>query len=539
MALTNTGKLLNNATLIPFLMTLGIDFTQDLIIVLAVSFMVAVVIASSTRLLVMNFQVRFTAAVGADISTQVYRKTLAQPYSFHLQHNSSDLTQILTWDTNLLVSQVLSPLIQLLNNLILVPALCITLVLIDPIVAILCALILGTFYVYTYKIRSKQLKQNSVFVSAAGQERIKLTQEAIGGIRDIILGHYHNYFVRQYSVSELRFRQANAKNTIIAVTPLYLVEGVTLLGIALLALFLARDGNFITVVPVLGSLGLGAKKLLPALQSTFNSFASIQGSRASLTRVMVALQRPESKIVSSSTAIDPLPLEQSIEIHHVWFGYDNDDRWVLQDLNLTIPSRSMVAFVGATGSGKSTTADLLLGLLQPQKGSIFVDGLPLEGEVVLKRWQKTIAHVPQAIFLSDGSIAENIAFGISPEDIDFERVRRAAKLAQIDNFIEDLPAQYQTYVGERGIRLSGGQRQRIGIARALYTEASVIIFDEATSALDNQTEKEVMDSINHLSSQFTIILIAHRLTTVQMCDYVFKLSHGQLIFSGSYKEFLE
>jgi ATP-binding cassette subfamily B protein len=225
-------------------------------------------------------------------------------------------------------------------------------------------------------------------------------------------------------------------------------------------------------------------------------------------------------------------------MQNVWFRYREDSGWVLQDLCLTIPAKSRVGFVGTTGSGKSTTADLILGLLKPEKGQILVDDLPLEGER-LRAWQLGVAHVPQSIFIADTTVASNIAFGVPEAQIDWDRVIKAAKLAQIADFIESLPEGYHTTVGERGIRLSGGQRQRVGIARALYREAKVIVFDEATSALDNYTERELMSAIDSLSQELTIILIAHRLTTVEKCDRIFEFSQGRVIHSGTYEELLE
>lgn len=535
-ALTNAQMLLNAPHLQPVLNLLQIQTPTQLVRALAVGFIVAAVLANGLRLLTLHVRLRLAAAVGSDISSQVYYTTLRQPYSFHVQHNSSDLMQTVTGDTTLLTSNILIPLVAFLTDALVIPALMGTLLFIDGNIALWTGVILGGAYTVIYRTRQRLLKRNSKIIAESGQRKIKVVQEGIGGIRDVLLGHSQEFFERVYLGAEAAFKQATATNLIISQSPKYLIEALALSAIALLALSLGQNGDFSQAVPVLGSLALGAKRLLPALQEAFASVAKIQGSRAALTRVLVALERPIEPLLGTALT-RPLGLEQELRFEGVWFGYHQETPWVLRDFHLKIAAKTTVGFVGSTGSGKSTTADLILGLLQPNKGTIWVDGLPLQGER-LRQWQQSIAHVPQQIFLSDGTIAENIAFGIPQDQIDFEQVRKAARLAQIDEFIEGLPAKYNTYVGERGIRLSGGQRQRIGIARALYRNASVIVFDEATSALDNATEKEVMAAIEGLSHQLTVILIAHRLSTVQRCDCIFQLDRGQVVAQGTYEELL-
>jgi ATP-binding cassette subfamily B protein len=382
------------------------------------------------------------------------------------------------------------------------------------------------------------LKQNSQVIAQSGQQKIKAVQEGIGGIRDVLLDQSQDFFERVYQEAERVNRQATATNLIIAQSPRFLLEALSLSAIALLALGLGRDGDFSQAVPVLGSFALGAKRLLPAVQEMFATLAAVQGARASLVRVRLALQRSVDPLLAQPVALPPLPLHQELRLANVWFRYGEDLEWVLQNLDLKIAAKTTVAFVGSTGSGKSTTADVILGLLQPERGAVLVDGESLEG-LRLLQWQRGIAHVPQHIFLSDGTMAENIAFGVAKDQIDRAQVEKAARMAQIADFIEGLPDGYDSIVGERGIRLSGGQRQRIGIARALYRRASVMVLDEATSALDNATEREVMGAIEALSGELTIILIAHRLSTVERCDLVVELSQGRVVAQGTYGELLE
>jgi ATP-binding cassette subfamily B protein len=332
--------------------------------------------------------------------------------------------------------------------------------------------------------------------------------------------------------------RAQGNNTFIAGSPRCAVEALGMALIAALAYGLSRQtGGIATALPVLGALALGAQRLLPALQMGYSAWASIAGQHASLADAIELLDQPlPAEILQPAPA--PLSFQDAIRFDAVRFHYISAGPWVLDGFNLTIPKGARVGFVGSTGSGKSTTLDLLMGLLMPTEGEILVDGQPVSGDR-LRAWQRTIAHVPQSIYLADTTLAENIAFGVPRSAIDLQRVQQAARQAQIADFIESRPEGYSAFVGERGIRLSGGQRQRIGIARALYKQASVLVFDEATSALDNATERSVMDAIEGLSRDLTILLIAHRLTTVLRCDTIVELEHGRVMAQGTYEQLLE
>jgi ATP-binding cassette subfamily B protein len=308
--------------------------------------------------------------------------------------------------------------------------------------------------------------------------------------------------------------------------------------IAALAYGLSRQaGGIATALPVLGALALGAQRLLPALQQSYSAWAGIAGNHALLVDTIALLDQPLSaEMLQPSPA--PLLFKDSIRFKNVHFRYTDQSPWVLDGLSLMIPKGARVGLVGSTGSGKSTAIDLLMGLLMPTKGELLVDGQPIVGNR-LRAWQRSIAHVPQSIYLADTTLAENIAFGVLPEVIDLDRVQQAARQAQIASFIERSPEGYQAYVGERGIRLSGGQRQRIGIARALYKQARVLVFDEATSALDNITEQSVMDSIDGLNRELTIVIVAHRLSTLRRCDIIVELQGGRVVAQGHYEELLQ
>jgi ATP-binding cassette subfamily B protein len=338
--------------------------------------------------------------------------------------------------------------------------------------------------------------------------------------------------------ADLPMRRARGDNVIVGASPRYFVEALGMALMAFLAYLLTRRAEGIsTAIPVLGALVLGAQRLLPALQQVYGAWSGIQGGRAALRDTLELLDQPLPEY-AQQTSVEPMPFSSKIELHQISFRYSTDTPVVLGDINLVIPKGSRVGFVGKTGSGKSTLVDVVMSLLRPTQGHISIDGVPL-GPHNERAWQTHIAHVAQDIFLSDGTIAENIAFGLPKDQIDRHKVHAAAKRAQISEFIEELPLKYETAVGERGVRLSGGQRQRIGIARALYRNADVIVFDEATSALDLGTERAVMESIESLDRQLTILIIAHRLSTLRNCNEIVELLpaggmrkvHGQEIAS--------
>ncbi|MEO1146878.1 MAG: ABC transporter ATP-binding protein [Cyanobacteria bacterium J06638_22] len=536
--LSNPQELLSSTQWQPILTWLQIRSPSELITALSIAFIATIACTSLIRLVALKARINLAAAIGSDISAQIYQKTLNQPYQFHLRHNSSDLMQTLVDDTNRLMTFILMPILAVFTESVLAIALIAALVLIDAKIALSAAILLGGSYTLIYQLRQNLLRQNSKLVTLAGQRKIKAVQEGVGSIRDVIVANSHDFFQSTYRDAERDFKRGQAKNAFISQSPRFIIDGIMMGAIALLALSLGQNGDFSQAVPLLGSLALGAKRLMPCVQGVFMGLAQIQGASSSLDRILIALSRSVDPLLLLPKAKGFLPLRGELRLENIWFRYSEADEWTLKNLNLSIAAKTTVAFVGSTGSGKSTTADLILGLLRPQLGAVWVDGQPLQGEK-LKRWQQGIAHVPQSIFLTDASIAENIAFAVPKEQIDFEQVRQAAKLARIDDVIESMPAGYDTYVGERGVRLSGGQRQRIGIARALYGQASLIVFDEATSALDNSTEKEVMDAINGLSHQYTIILIAHRLSTVEKCDKIFELHEGSLIAQGTFERLSE
>jgi len=525
-ALSNANGVLQNPTFQPLWQKLEVSTTFHLVLWLAGTFGMAVILANILRIITLRSQLRFAAAVGSELSCEVYRRVLYQPYSFHVRHSSNELIAGITSDISIVSGTILPQTLLLAVNTMIVIALVLSVVIISPGIAIGTAVTLGVSYWILLGVSKQVLANNSHIITSQNRFLVKYLQEGLGGIRDVILERNQGIFVNSYRQVDRPLRLASANNVLISSVPRYIIEPMAMVAICTIAVVMAYQQEQLgRVVPILGALALAANRLLPALQGCFGSIASLRGNQVSLQKVLEKLAMPVDMLPIPQGM--GKPLNQGLQLRNVWFRYSPSTPWVLRDLCLEIKANTTVGFVGTTGSGKSTTADLILGLLQPEKGEILVDGETLEGER-LANWQRTIAHVPQSIFLSDATIAENIAFGVPLAEIDMERVQEAARLAQIADFIEGREGGYKEIVGERGIRLSGGQRQRIGIARALYKRASVIVLDEATSALDNTTEKEVMAAIEGLSHQLTVILIAHRLSTLEKCDRIFQLDQGQV-----------
>jgi ATP-binding cassette subfamily B protein len=515
----------------------GLTSADQLVMPLTVAFATAALIAGAVRILLLWVSTRLAFASGADLSIEVYRRTLYQPYHVHLANNSSTVLSGIGKVSGVVFS-VLLPLLSLLSSTLLLVAIMLALLAIDLIVASVAAFGFGASYALITWMSSRRLHRNSQHIAYEQTQVVKALQEGLGGIRDVLLDSTQPVYIDIYRKADHPMRLAQGNNAFIGGSPRYAMEALGMVLIAALAYALSRKvGGIATALPVLGALALGAQRLLPALQQIYSAWASIAGSHAILADAISLLEQPLPAELPQPLPA-PLPFHDVICFDEVRFRYSSDGPWVLDDVNLTIPKGARIGFVGSTGSGKSTTLDLLMGLLTPTEGQILVDGQLISGSR-LRAWQRSIAHVPQSIYLADTTLAENIAFGVPLEAIDLGRVQQAARQAQISEFIESSPHGYQAHVGERGIRLSGGQRQRIGIARALYKQASVLVFDEATSALDNATEQLVMDAIDGLNRDLTILLIAHRLTTVKHCDIIIELEHGRVVAYGTYEQLIE
>jgi len=507
---------------------MGLTSPSDLVIGFTVLFVAAALLSGAVRMLLLWLSIRLAVATGTEISTEAYRRTLFQPYHVHVGRNSSEIISGVTDKVNAVVFGVLLPLLTLISSLVLVVSITLTLVAIDPMVALITTAAFGFCYLLLTWMARMKLRRNSLLVAREQTQVVKALQEGLGGIRDVLLDGAQSVYCDIYRQADVPLRRAHGNNVFIGQSPRYSMEAFGMVLIAGLAYVLSqRPGGVGAALPVLGALALGAQRLLPALQQSYSTWASIAGNQGALASIVTLVEQPIDEDVALPASA-PLEFKDSIQLRRLRFRYAPDGPWVIDGVDLTIPTGARIGFVGSTGSGKSTLMDLVMGLLEPTEGELLVDGVPVTGPA-RKAWQRTLAHVPQSIYLSDASLAENIAFGTPRATIDMDRVRKAARQAQIAEFIESRPNGYDAMVGERGVRLSGGQRQRIGIARALYRQASVLVFDEATSALDNATEQSVMDAIDGLDRDLTILIIAHRLTTVRRCDRLVELEHGKAV----------
>ena len=504
----------------------GISAPREMIIPLSVLFCVAAIVAGILRVAQLWFNIRFAQVVGSDFCAEVFRRTLYQPYTFHLNQNTSTILAFVTQKVSAVASG-LQAMLVFATSVFLGISIVGALLAINAPVALLTASLLGFFYFIFARQSRLALQKNGEIQAQETVQYIKVLQESLGGIRDVLLDNNQEVFLSLFRRSERGARTASSKNFVIGSMPRFVLEPVALLVLVGVAAVLATSGTGLaTMLPLMGVLVFGAQRLMPTLQQAYQMYAMILNYNEATREVLVVLQQPLS-VAAVSVAPPPLPFLKHIHLHQISFRYSPASALVLDRVDLHIPKGARIGFVGKTGGGKSTTVDLIMGLLLPTGGAIKVDGLELTGDR-MRAWQRTVAHVPQSIFLADVSLAENIAFGVPLPSIDFALVEHAARQAQIDEFIQQQDLKYQAMVGERGVRLSGGQRQRIGIARALYKRASVLVFDEATSALDSETEQAVMQSIEQLSRELTIILIAHRVTTVERCEAVYEVADAKI-----------
>ena len=485
--------------------------------------------------------VRFGFMRGASIATRLLGRYLSQPYAWFLERNSAEISKNVLTEVDGLVVRVLTPLLRLTSNIILVLTTIGFLMVVDPQVTLLSSVLLGGSYALIYLRMRGKLHESGKDIMTTLEMRYRIAQEATGGIKDVKLLNLEPVYRDEFAKATSLSAQAMTRVGIISELPRYVLEAITfggLLALVLLLLF-RSDGDIAGIVPTLGVFAFSIMRLLPALQQIYHGLAAIRGGTPVLDSIAHDYHEAGQGSIFTEPATQPLRLGKKLDLSKVSFKYASAERQALTKLDLTIPARTTIGIVGGTGAGKTTLIDLILGLLTPDSGEILVDDTPI-GIENLRAWQKTVGYVPQSIYLTDDTIAANIAFGVPKGAIDRAALERAARAAALHDFVTTELAQgYDTLVGERGVRLSGGQRQRIGIARALYRSPSLLIMDEATSALDNITERVVMEAVQNIRSDTTIILIAHRLTTVRGCDRIFLMEKGGIAAAGTYDELVQ
>lgn len=513
----------------------GIRTSEQVPLRLAILFSLLAIFSAAIRMLLLWVNTKLSYAVGGDFSVACYRKTLHQPYDVHLGRNSSVVLSTISKKVGVAIA-VLYQLTTLLGSLVISGAVISALIFIEWRIALCAGGVLAFIYLLVVRYVRSTLYGNSLWASQQEDRAVQILQEGLGGIRDVLLDGTQDTYANKYSNVVYILRQRQATNVFLAGAPRYLLEAIGMVTIAIVAGVLAADGGkatFASVFPMLGAFALGAQRLLPTLQQIYSAWAGVVGNHGAVADVLAMLdQQSPARHLSEQWKDERLSMS-TIVFQNVSYRYSPDAPWVLKNVDITIQQGTRLGVVGGTGCGKSTLLDILMGLLRPTTGEVLINGVPIGGGNT-SLWQQTIAHVPQNIFLADASIAENIAFGVSKKKIDLDRVKQAASLAQIAEFVEAGPEGYWAFVGERGVRLSGGQIQRIGLARAFYKQASVLILDEATSALDTETENLVMQTMEQLDRALTLIIVAHRVSTLKGCDHIIELVDGRLVSYESY-----
>lgn len=531
-----------NAMLNALYVRSGVEDIDAFILFLGFAFLLILFTSLALKASSQWAQIHFTKMRVHSLGYRLTQRYLAQEYSWFLVRHTSRITTTILAEINKVISGSLFPAMQMIAHSIVSLFLMILLIVIEPLLALVAAAGLGGAYGLIYLSVRQPLSRFGRWRQEANRQRYKVTQETFGGVKDVKVRGIEKLMVDRFKKPSLDTAKQEIRIDIIKEIPGFFMQAFVFGGIVAIMLYLlAAYGSMMGALPVLATFAFAGYRLMPALQSIFKHLTSLRAMGPALDALVDDLRTLEplnthDQLAPGERMSQPL---KGITLEGIYYHYPNTKVWALKDLNIFIKAHHQVALVGATGSGKSTTVDLLLGLLRPQQGSLFVDGVAIDASNV-RLWQRVIGYVPQDIFLADDSVAGNIAFGLPKEQINMEAVVKACKTANLHDFIVDeLPEGYQTFVGERGTRLSGGQKQRIGIARALYHDPDVIVMDEATSALDNSTERAIMEAVENLAGQKTVIMIAHRLSTVRNCDMIYYLDRGEIVAHGRYEELLE
>ncbi len=538
--LANPQLMETNATLLIIYYFSGAKNAHEFLFLLGLVVFVLLVISTAFKAMTTYALARFTLMRECSIGQRLLNVYLRQPYSWFLNQHSAELGKTILSEVTNVVHGGLVPMMTLIAQTLVTVALLLLLFFVDPVLALsVCVALLATYWII-YKFMKKYLSRIGRDRLEANRIRFGVVSEVFGAVKEMKIGGLEQSYLSRFAKPAMMYAKDNAAAHMVAQLPRFALEAIAFGGMLLLVLYLmANSANFANAIPVIAVYALAGYRLMPALQQVYASISQLRFVGPALDDLHKDLVDLPNSLIEFQFE-DKLDLAQLISLKNIDFAYPNSQNLALHNINLDIPVRSTVGLVGATGSGKTTLVDLILGLLEPQRGSFIVDNYIHIGAENRRAWQKNVGYVPQQIFLTDDSIAANIAFGVNGADIDWDSLYRAAQIANLHDFVtNELEEKYQTLVGERGVRLSGGQRQRIGIARALYHNPQLLILDEATSALDNLTEQVVMEAINNLHNDITIILIAHRLSTVRLCDQIILMHKGEINAQGSFEQLME
>jgi ABC-type multidrug transport system fused ATPase/permease subunit len=516
----------------------GIENEQQFILFLGIFIFIFLVISLAFKTIVTYFQIRFVYLQEHNISKKLVEGYLHQPYSWFLNRNSADVGKTVLSEVQKIVEIGIHPMVELIVKGVVALVIVILLFLVDAKLALIIGSVLGGAYWIIFRLIKKFATRIGTVRLENNRLRFKWIGEAFGAFKQVKLGGLEKFYIENFSDYGKSYAKSIASSNIIYQLPRFILEAIAFGGVILMILYLMiQTGTFTNALPILTLYVFAAYRLMPALQQIYGSLTQLTFVGPSIDKVYEDIKNLKPFDLSQADYI--LPLKNKITLKNIYYNYPKASRPTLKNINLSISVKSTVGFVGSTGSGKTTIVDIILGLLEPSKGTLEIDEVVITKKN-LRAWQRSIGYVPQDIYLVDDTIASNIAFGENLKDVNQQAVETASKIANLHDFIMgELPHQYQTIVGERGIRLSGGQRQRIGIARALYHNPQILILDEATSALDNQTEKAVMDAVNNIGKNITIIIIAHRLSTIKNCDLIFLLDNGELKKKGTFEELIK
>ncbi len=528
----------NNPIFKPFFLYIGLSSGDEIILPLTLFFISINVLAAIIKIIIFWLQNKISVLCGNDLSRVAYSKTIYQPFSVHIHRNSGDVISSLVNNVNITVFGVLYNVLLFISSAIFSVAILAGILIIDPFIAIFAFSILCIFYIPISLFLKSKLEANSKIIDLGQKKIVRFIQEALGGIRNLILDKSHNFFIKKYNEIDFGLRDAIAENKFLGAVPRFVIEGIIVILMAVLGLYYSSQPNGMNEgLPMLGFLALASQKLIPNMQQIYRCYASIAGSKENLDDTL--------RILSQNYVTNDDDLESQkiigdftkISLKNISFSYSKDSPLIFNSINLEIYKGEKIGVVGITGGGKSTLIDLILGLLDPISGEINIDNNNINE--VKSSWQKMISHVPQDVYYSDDSFSKNIAFGSELDSINELKLIKASKDAQIYDYIMQQNDKFSHVLGESGVQLSGGQKQRLGIARALYKDSNLIIFDEATSALDEKTEKDVVNSIQDIDSEKTVLIIAHRLSTIEHADRIISVGNGNIKIFNSFKDYKE